>query len=114
MMEERPSAKTGRAGVPTPAPAGGERACHRSLYREIPSMRCLDGCAACCGPDPFSPWEAERLGLPGAVVTPVHPGTRRCAFHVDGACSVHERRPFVCRPHGTAAVAPCERGQAPP
>ena len=76
-------------------------------------MSCEPGCSDCCGPAPVSPWEAERLGIAGAVATPVHPGTTRCAFHVDGGCSVYERRPYICRLYGTTLAAPCPRGRGP-
>ena len=89
------------------------RARHRALYRAIPSVRCVLGCSDCCGPVPVSSYEAERLGIPGAVAAPVHPGTTRCRFLVDGACSVYARRPFAFRLYGTTPVAPCPRGAGP-
>lgn len=92
---------------------GAERTRHRALYRVIPSMPCPSDCSRCCGPAPLSPWEAARLGVPGAVVTPTHPGTATCAFLENGRCSVYARRPFACRLYGTTAVAPCERGVRP-
>ena len=88
---------------------------HRALYREIPAMRCIEGCHRCCGAAPVSPWEAQRLGLAeGAVLTPTHPGTTVCAFLIDGKCSVYTRRPFACRLYGTTPAVPCEAGAAPP
>lgn len=95
------------------APADSPRTRHRALYRAIPPMRCVSGCSDCCGPVPVSPYEAERLGIAGAVATPVHPGTTRCRFLVDGACSVYARRPFACRLYGTTPIAPCPRGAGP-
>ena len=98
------------APTTTPASTGAERRRHRALYRAIPSMRCPSDCSRCCGPAPLSPWEATRLGIPGAVVTPTHPGTATCVFLAHGRCTVYARRPFSCRLYGTTAVAPCERG----
>ena len=95
------------------ADARSARTRHRALYREIPTMRCVPGCSSCCGPAPLSPWEADRLGVPGAAVTPTHPGTAVCAFLADGRCTVYARRPFSCRLYGTTDVAPCERGRRP-
>lgn len=92
---------------------GSPRTRHRALYREIPTLRCVAGCSDCCGPAPVSPWEAERLGIAGAVTTPVHPGTSRCRFLVGGACSVYVKRPFACRLFGTTPIAPCGRGARP-
>ena len=76
-------------------------------------MTCRPGCSDCCRPTPVSPWEARRLGIEGAVTTPVHPGTARCAFLVDGRCSVYARRPFACRLYGTGPAVPCEHGAGP-
>ena len=90
-----------------------DRARHRRLYRRIPIVACEPGCSDCCGPAPISPYEAERLGVPGAVTTPVHEGTATCAFLIDGRCSVYERRPYVCRLYGTTPVAACPRGCTP-
>ena len=98
-----------------PAPGRTERDRHRALYREIPAMRCVEGCHRCCGAAPVSPWEARRLGLAAdAVLTPTHPGTTVCAFLVDGMCSVYARRPFACRLYGTTPAVPCEAGASPP
>ena len=44
------------------------------------------------------------------MARPEH-GTARCAFHIDGGCSVYERRPHICRLCGTTPVAPCPCGR---
>lgn len=97
----------------TPSRSARDR--HRALYREIPAMRCVEGCHRCCGAAPVSPWEARRLGLAeDAVLTPTHPGTTTCAFLVEGRCTVYARRPFACRLYGTTPAVPCEAGASPP
>ena len=90
-----------------------ERARHRRLYRALPEMECEPGCSTCCGPAPLSPWEAARLGVPGAATTPVRPGTATCAFLEHGRCSVYDKRPWACRAYGTGELMPCPRGRAP-
>lgn len=78
-----------------------DRAEHRELYRSIPSFVCKEGCSDCCGPVPVTPWEAQRLGIAGQMVTPFDPKTLKCGFLQDGKCSVYDRRPFLCRLFGT-------------
>ena len=73
---------------------------HKSLYKMIPEFHCNKDCTACCGPVPLTPWEAERLGIPGEVVTPTKPGTLTCSFVKDDKCSVYEKRPLMCRIFG--------------
>ena len=90
-----------------------ERTVHRQVYRQIPTMTCRSGCTDCCGPAPVSPWEAERLGIPGEVLTPVKPGTMICGFFRDGGCSVYEQRPFICRFFGTSTLQRCPHGFHP-
>ena len=66
-------------------------------------MQCARGCSSCCVDDlRVLPVEAEAI----ARHVEEHPITRvapvgRCAFlDDDGACTVYDARPFLCRTHG--------------
>lgn len=80
----------------------------RRLYREVPAATgCIPGCGDCCGPVPwtvaeFAAVEADLPPLAQEIEVAgtrswVHPGTMKCAFWTDAGCSVHARRPFMCR-----------------
>ena len=74
---------------------------HRRLYQKIPTFHCKPGCNDCCGPVPLSEWEAERLRLPGEVLTPVKPATMTCLFASAEGCQVYDKRPLMCRLFGS-------------
>jgi hypothetical protein len=67
---------------------------HEALYARIPSFECRKGCTDCCGPVPFSRWEAERI-QDRRVATSI-----TCPYAVGGRCEIYEERPLLCRLFG--------------
>lgn len=82
------------------------------LYRAIPSFDCKPGCSDCCGPVPMAKpeWQAIKLAKRAAGQDCL-----TCAYLVDGACSVYQDRPFLCRLFGatTDAKMACPHGCGP-
>jgi Fe-S-cluster containining protein len=77
----------------------------------LPSMKCDDGCGACCGPVTCTPAEFDAVNAYAAShgVKPRRQGIT-CPFFQEGRCSVHEARPFICRFFGHSPRLVCERG----
>ncbi len=86
-------------------------------------VACRKGCADCCAPGPsVLPVEAfaiettlEQRAATGDVGLP-SPGQERCAFlDGEGACSIYDVRPLLCRTHGLPIRMPGGggRGQLP-
>ena len=77
----------------------------QKLYDKIPSMECLEGCHECCDNHiQFAPEEGERCG--GFPYT-----SRECPYLDEkGRCTVHQKRPFVCRIYGNSEIMPCPHG----
>jgi len=88
------------------------------VWRLIPSSNCKGLCQASCGPIGMSVEEDQRLEARG-----VHVPTWReaiadldhyeCPAMVDGACSVYDDRPTICRLWGSAEEMPCPHGCLP-
>lgn len=87
----------------------------RMINRIIPATSaCRPGCGDCCGPVPWSAEEFARVkaDLPpgshrvsiGGIQTVENPATRKCAFLGPAGCTVYDRRPYMCRLFGAAAV----------
>ena len=69
----------------------------KALYEKLPSSVCTDGCFTCCKDIiQFSKSEEAEMG-----------GYENCGLccHVkDAKCSVHEKRPFICRLFGVSEL----------
>jgi hypothetical protein len=82
------------------------------LYNRLPGMKCIPGCTDCCGRAPWSPLEYEQLT--DEEKERFHKLTWQCPFAVPGVgCSVHEKRPFICRFFGTTPATVCPREVMP-
>lgn len=68
------------------------------IYARCPSVTCLRGCTACCGPVPVSEEERVILGLKKH-----HTGWTemcKCRFASPSGCTVYDKRPLTCRLFG--------------
>ena len=81
---------------------------HKRLYKRLPDMICKEGCTDCCGPVPFSKWEADNAKAPY-----VESYGLNCIHIFDGKCSIYENRPFMCRLYGTTENLKCPHGCQP-
>jgi len=70
------------------------------LYKQIPSMKCKEGCTDCCGQVPFSDEEWSR------IKDKRESDSMKCVYSLNGGCSIYENRPFVCRIFGTTKDIP--------
>lgn len=79
--------------------------------RELPSMRCDDGCGRCCGMVPVTAAEYARVIAYAREhgIEPVIQGIT-CPFWQGGKCSVYEVRPLVCKLMGHVPELTCPRG----
>jgi len=65
----------------------------QDIYPQIPSMKCKEGCADCCGPVPFNDEEWEKVkDRPKRK-----DNSLKCQFLINNKCSIYEDRPFLCR-----------------
>lgn len=95
---------------------------------KIPTFKCREGCADCCGIVPFSEKEKaaatarmplvrwEEIPKFSGVWFPVETiATHRCAFVKDGQCSIYEDRPMICRLFGAVdnKLMKCPHGCRP-
>ena len=78
------------------------------IYKTIPSLECIPGCHACCGPIMMSELEAARLP---ARVSPATGND--CRFLGKHGCTIYAIRPAVCRLMGTVPDLACPRGCKP-
>jgi uncharacterized protein len=69
---------------------------HEKLYKRLPDMKCVPGCTDCCGPVPFSKWEADQAGV---IIDGIQKEIN-CKFSCKEGCSIYEKRPFMCRLFG--------------
>ena len=90
----------------------------RSLYDQIPTFTCKDGCTTCCGAVPFS--RAEKKLLVAGGKWPVHKplATDRflCPFaSSEKGCEIYELRPLLCRLFGAVSdpILKCPHGCGP-
>jgi hypothetical protein len=80
------------------------------LYNRLPGMECIPGCTDCCGRAPWSQLEFDRLT--DEEKSHYADLTYACPYCVvDKGCSVHDRRPFVCRYFGVVSGADCPHGR---
>jgi len=85
---------------------------------------CIPGCTACCGVIPWSidEWKAvenhpglfgvETIALiPGKSVIPARDGKplTKCPFATSAGCSVHDKRPAICRLYGNVDRMRCPK-----
>lgn len=93
----------------------------RKIWDTIPSARCKGLCQESCGPIFASDIERRILAehgitIPEYSLEALFTGLathRACPALVDGACSVYEVRPTVCRLWGATDDMPCEFGCSP-
>lgn len=85
------------------------------LYADIPPVNCLPGCRKCCGSIPMTTHEEAHAFFPArlAVVTEngrtamltANPCPKVKASDDAAGCSIHDKRPFMCRLFGTVEAS---------
>ena len=91
------------------------------VYARIPAVRCQGRCQESCGPIAMSHEEDERLRARGITVPSMVDTVRAmeegeeywCPALRDGACTVHDVRPAICRLWGATRSMPCPHGCTP-
>lgn len=85
------------------------------IYAKLPTLDCKRECASSCHTGPIRigrlEWEriVERLGF-----APVgNPDTMDCPLLEDGACTVYDIRPLICRLWGSTKRMRCSHGCEP-
>ncbi len=95
-----------------------------AILSAIPTFKCKEGCADCCGPVQLSRLEYHRcVKASGRTAEDVrrqmeknfNQKTYQCPLlsQKTNRCSVYEVRPAICRVFGTAKSLPCPHGYAP-
>lgn len=94
-----------------------------ALYALLPKIECQRKCQECCGPIMMTRLEAKRLPELDCDMVPLNIGmgflsrapTKNlvCPLLKDGACSVYERRPAICRLWGLTEKLRCPFGCEP-
>lgn len=95
-----------------------------AILDEIPSFKCKEGCADCCGPIQLSRLEYLRcMKASGRTVKDVRQHMARNLKHKiyqcpllnkkTNHCSVYEVRPVICRIFGVVKDLPCPHGYGP-
>jgi hypothetical protein len=80
-------------------------------------LMCRKGCDLCCRRKfSVSAVEAYNIagtfrGLPKSLQRAVRKQKESCAFLVNGACSVYESRPIICRTYGLPSLHRNEKGE---
>lgn len=84
------------------------------LYKEIPTFTCIEGCTDCCGPVFTTKTEAAKLGIQVGSLTNL-PGNPKCQFAGESGCTVHDKRPLMCRVMGATTMESlqCPHGKGP-
>ena len=88
------------------------------VQRYKPHLACRKGCDLCCQRKfSISGVEAYNVAalfrqLPEAVQRAVRKRKSSCTFLVDGACSVYEARPVICRTYGLPSLNRNEKAEA--
>ena len=80
------------------------------LYKKIPSFKCKEGCADCCGLIPWARSEWDSLPVKKETI-PIE-----CPYiSEDDNCSIYEQRPYMCRLFGNGKdpLLKCPRGCGP-
>lgn len=75
----------------------------------IPTFECVAGCNDCCGPVPFSGWEADQV-KEKRVQTCID-----CPYSTPQGCDIYEDRPIMCRLFGAVddPMLRCPHGKGP-
>ena len=87
------------------------------FQRYKPHLACRKGCDLCCQRKfSISSVEAYNVAallrqLPAAVQEAVRKPKSSCAFLVDGACSIYEGRPVICRTYGLPSLHRNEKSE---
>lgn len=95
-----------------------------SILSEIPSFKCKEGCADCCGPVEMSRLEYHRcVKASGRTAEELRQQMERnikrniyqCPLidQKTHRCTVYQVRPAICRIFGTTKNLPCPHGYAP-
>lgn len=102
---------------------GRQFASLEELYAALPAVDCQRLCQDYCGPVIGSQEEMRRARAAGVDLAEpmlkwIELGNGRapipsCPALKDGACSVYESRPYICRVWGVADSLPCEYGCQP-
>lgn len=80
----------------------------------LPALDCQRRCQQACVPIRMSPHERARIAVNHRRVPHTLPGSARCSLLTsEGACSVYEDRPLVCRLWGVVDSMKCPHGCAP-
>ena len=88
------------------------------VKRYKPHLACRKGCDLCCQRKvSISGVEAYNVAalfrqLPAGVQQAVRKQKSSCTFLVDGACSVYEARPVICRTYGLPSLHRNEKAEA--
>ena len=88
------------------------------VQRYKPHLACRKGCDLCCQRKfSISGVEAYNVAalfrqLPAAVQRAVRKRKSSCTFLVDGACTVYEARPVICRTYGLPSLHRNEKTEA--
>ena len=80
------------------------------LYKQIPSFKCKEGCADCCGIIPWARSEWEPIADKREQTS------EHCPYIDEtGRCEVYYQRPFMCRLYGAAddSLLRCPKGCGP-
>ena len=86
------------------------------IKRYRTNLMCRKGCDLCCRRKfSVSAVEAYSIAalfheLPAAVRQAVRKPKQSCAFLLDGACSVYDSRPVICRTYGLPSLHRNEKG----
>lgn len=76
------------------------------VYTRVPAIECKQRCQDSCRDVPLLTLERDELGLPEHMdVCPALGGL--------GLCTIHKRRPLMCRLWGVAENMPCPHGCQP-
>jgi Fe-S-cluster containining protein len=80
----------------------------------LPSVRCDDGCGACCGVIPVTETEYNRIAahMKARGIVPLAGPEDVCPLYQGGRCSVYEVRPLICRIFAHSEQLACARGYA--
>ena len=66
----------------------------RRLQLLVPKFECIPGCTDCCGPVPFSTWEASQ------VADKKQTAGLSCPYASAKGCEIYDQRPMICRVFG--------------
>lgn len=83
-----------------------------AIYAELPEVPCTGQCYTSCSF--IGTYAIERDNMRAAGITPPRVEQEPCP-HLDwaGRCSIHERRPLICRLYGVTEAMRCPYGCKP-